>query len=92
MFAQHWYIGTDDPVDTQLLKKRIDETLKELNDDYRVERIAALKDIIVEVVPSHIFYDYMDSIGKIGAAFKFPRVLKGQKLADWEAYLEKVKN
>lgn len=92
MFAHHWYIGTDDPVDTQLLKKRIDETLKELNDDYRVERIAALKDIIVEVVPSHIFYDYMDSIGKIGAAFKFPRVLKGQKLADWEAYLEKVKN
>lgn len=91
MFAHHWYIGTDDPVDVDLLRKRIDETLKELNDDYRVERIAALKDVIVEVIPSHIFYDYMDSIGKIGAAFKFPRVIKGQKLADWEAYLEKVK-
>lgn len=91
MFAHHWYIGTDDPVDVSLLKRRIDETLKELNDDYRVERIAALKDVIVEVIPSHIFYDYMDSIGKIGAAFKFPRVLKGQKLADWEAYLDKVK-
>jgi len=88
MFAHHWFIGTDDPVDVTVLKTRIDEILKELNDDYRVERIAALKDVIVDVLPSSVFYDYMDSIGKIGAAFKFPRVLKGQKLAEWEAYLK----
>ncbi|HET8963417.1 MAG TPA: GH3 auxin-responsive promoter family protein, partial [Chitinophagales bacterium] len=91
MFAHHWYIGTDDPVDPNVLKKRIDELLMELNDDYKVERIAALKEVIVEVLPSSVFYDYMESLGKIGAAFKFPRVLKGQKLADWEAYLEKIK-
>lgn len=86
-FAHHWYIGTDDKVDNLLLKKRIDEVLKELNDDYKVERIAALKEVIVEVLPSHVFYDYMQSQGKIGGAFKFPRVLKSKKLTDWENYL-----
>ena len=91
LFAHHWYIGTDDPVDANRLKKRIDEVLKGLNDDYRVERSAALKEVVIEVMPSHVFYDYMHSIGKIGAAFKFPRVLKGKKLADWETYLQQVR-
>jgi hypothetical protein len=91
LFAHHWYIGTDDPVDSAVLRKRIDEILKGLNDDYRVERSAALKEVVIEVMPSHVFYDYMHSIGKIGAAFKFPRVLKGKKLADWETYLKETK-
>jgi hypothetical protein len=91
LFAHHWYIGTDDPVDSTMLRKRIDEVLKGLNDDYRVERSAALKEVVIEVMPSHVFYDYMHSIGKIGAAFKFPRVLKGKKLTDWENYLKETK-
>jgi hypothetical protein len=91
LFAHHWYIGTDDPVDSAVLRKRIDEVLKGLNDDYRVERSAALKEVVIEVMPSHVFYDYMHSIGKIGAAFKFPRVLKGKKLTDWENYLKETK-
>lgn len=93
LFAHHWYIGTDDAVDPNTLCKRLDEVLKELNDDYKVERIAALKKVIVNVLPSNVFYDYMQSIGKIGAAFKFPRVLKGKKLDHWQDYLtENVKN
>jgi hypothetical protein len=87
LFAHHWYIGTDDKVDAQKLKNRIDELLKDLNDDYRVERIAALKDVIVDVLPSEAFYGYMKHIGKIGAAFKFPRVLKNKALIDWKEYL-----
>ena len=45
MFAHHWYIGTDDVVDAKVLRKRIDEVLMDLNDDYKVERIAALKEV-----------------------------------------------
>ena len=58
-----------------------------------MERSAALKEVIVDVMPSQVFYDYMQSIGKIGAAFKFPRVLKNEKLTSWESYLkEKAKS
>jgi len=88
LFAHHWFIGTDDNVDPKVLSKRIDEILKELNDDYRVERIAALKAVIVDVLPSQVFYDYMESKGKIGNAFKFPRVLKHKQRKDWEQFLK----
>ncbi|MGZ4035755.1 MAG: GH3 family domain-containing protein, partial [Bacteroidia bacterium] len=91
MFAHHWYIGTDDTVDPKVLRKRIDEVLMELNDDYKVERIAALKDVIIDVLPTTIFYDYMHSKGRVGSSYKFPRVLKNEKLADWENYLKDKK-
>jgi hypothetical protein len=41
---------------------------------------------------SQVFYDYMDSKGKIGAAFKFPRVLKNSQLKDWESFLKNHPN
>jgi hypothetical protein len=88
MFAHHWFIGTDDKVDPKLLRTRIDETLKQLNDDYRVERISALKDILVDVYPAKTFYDYMKTKGKVGSQYKFPRVLKKNQLIEWESYLK----
>ncbi len=91
LFAHHWYIGTEDAVDAAVLRKRLDEILKDLNDDYRVERTAALKEVIVEVMPATVFYDYMHKIGKIGAAFKFPRVMKNKQLLDWQAFLNEKK-
>ncbi len=87
MFAHHWYIGTDNVVDAVVLRKRIDEVLMQLNDDYKVERIAALKEVIVEVFPTKIFYDFMELKGKVGASFKFPRVLKNSQLVEWKNYL-----
>ena len=91
LFAHHWYIGTDDAVDGAVLRRRLDEILSELNDDYKVERTAALKEVFVDILPSNVFYDYMSAQGKIGGAFKFPRVLKGSKSEQWENYLLKEK-
>ncbi len=87
MFAHKWYIGTDNEVDIDELRKKIDENLKILNDDYRVERIAAIKDVFVEVHSSNTFYDYMKALGKEGGQNKFPRVLKNQQLDEWEEFL-----
>ncbi|CCH53564.1 GH3 auxin-responsive promoter [Fibrisoma limi BUZ 3] len=89
MFAHHWYIGTDDPVDTNVLRDRIDATLKELNDDYAVERKHALKEITVTALPTATFYRWMESKGKMGGQHKFPRVLKKNLIADWEDFLSK---
>ena len=87
-FAHHWYIATNDKVDEVLLRNRIDERLKELNDDYEVERKHALKDVIVTVLPEQTFMDFMKSKGKMGGQHKFPRVLKGNMLDDWNAFLK----
>ena len=81
-------MATDDKVDAEDLKDRIDEKLKELNDDYDVERRHALKDIMVKVLPENTFMDFMKAKGKIGGQHKFPRVLKGKMLEDWQNFLK----
>ena len=91
MFAHQWWIGTDDKVEPKFLKEKLDAHLKELNDDYRVERIAALKEVIVNVLPVDAFYGWMDSKGKMGSQNKFPRVLKNGTLDSWTEYLAKYK-
>ncbi len=93
MFAHKWYLGTNDPVNPEEAARILDESLKVLNDDYRVERIAAIRNVFVEVLPLQVFYDFMELKGKLGGQHKFPRVLKGKILEEWEHYLkEKTTN
>jgi len=87
LFAHQWYLGTDDALEPKLARNKIDEYLKILNDDYRVERIAAIKDVFVEVLPSSAFSLWMKVHGKEGGANKFPRVLKKDQPAQWENFL-----
>ncbi|GEP94839.1 hypothetical protein CCY01nite_10990 [Chitinophaga cymbidii] len=88
LFAHRWYIGTDAAgVDAARVREIIDQTLCEVNDDYAVERTSALKEIFVEILPNQVFLDYLRCKGKEGAMNKFPRVMKGAKLTDWEQFL-----
>lgn len=88
-FAHQWYIATDDTADAQVIRNMIDEKLCILNDDYAVERKHALKEVYVKTLPEHTFMDFLKMKGKIGGQHKFPRVLKGQMLDDWQAFLNK---
>jgi len=91
-FGHHWYVGCDEFVDNKALTQLIDETLKEINDDYAVERKSALKDVVVEVLPEHMFIDFLEQKGKMGGQHKFPRVLKGKLLDEWKAFLNERKH
>jgi hypothetical protein len=84
LFAHQWYIGTDDKVDAKTVKEKLDSNLKLLNDDYAVERDAALKDIFINILPTKAFHEYLQLKGKVGSQSKFPRVIKGQTLAEWQ--------
>ncbi|HLP14140.1 MAG TPA: GH3 auxin-responsive promoter family protein [Flavobacteriales bacterium] len=87
LFAHHWYIGADRPFNAPEMKEKIDNYLKELNDDYVVERRHALKDIFIHQIPLSDFYGFMQSKGKLGGQHKFPRVLKGKMLEDWDKFI-----
>jgi len=91
LFAHKWFLGTDDQLDPDAARESIDNNLKQLNDDYRVERIEAIKDVIVEVLPSKVFYSWMRDHGKEGAQNKFPRVVKTKQLDEWELYIARFK-
>jgi hypothetical protein len=86
-FAHHWYVASDDVADAEVLRQKIDGHLKDLNDDYAVERRSALKDVTVTVLKETRFMEFMRQKGKVGGQHKFPRVLKGKMLEDWQHFL-----
>lgn len=88
-FAHRWYVSTNDPIDPILLRNRIDAILREQNDDYATERDSALKEVFLEVLPEEAFMQFMAEKGKIGSQHKFPRVMKGKMLDDWESFLSR---
>ncbi len=88
MFAHKWYLGIDSGFDADVARKEIDNFLKVLNDDYRVERIAAIRDVLVEILPSKTFYEWLKKQGKEGGQNKFPRVLRNEKYISWEEHIK----
>ncbi|MDD4575392.1 MAG: GH3 auxin-responsive promoter family protein [Bacteroidales bacterium] len=88
MFAHKWFLGTDSELDNKVAAEKIDEYLKVLNDDYRVERMEAIREISAEVVPLSAFYDWLRKNSKEGSQNKFPRVLKGNKCTDWLEFIK----
>jgi hypothetical protein len=88
-FAHHWYVACDDHAHKETLMQKIDEALKQLNDDYAVERKSALKEVQLDILPESTFMEFMEMKGKIGGQHKFPRVIKGKMLEDWKNFLEK---
>jgi hypothetical protein len=88
LFAHQWYLGTDDQLDATTAATKLDEYLKVLNDDYRVERIEAIKNVSAEVLPLQVFHDWMKARGKVGGAHKFPRVLKNSQRELWEEHVK----
>lgn len=89
LFAHHWYLATDDKVDPKAVRDRLDHHLKILNDDYAVERSAALKEVFVDIYPINTFYKWMEVKGKVGGQNKFPRVMKSNQLEEWTRFLSK---
>jgi hypothetical protein len=87
-FGHHWYIACDQGLDEKEVARFIDEKLCELNDDYAVERKSALKEIKVSVLKEQAFMSFMQSKGKIGGQHKFPRVLKGNMLTEWQHFVD----
>ena len=92
LFAHQWYLGSDDNIDPVLAACKLDEYLKILNDDYRVERIEAIKNVSVDVLPLQVFHDWMKIRGKEGGAHKFPRVLKNDHLEQWNNHIRSYKS
>ncbi len=87
-FAHKWYVATDDKVDATELGKKIDQHLRVLNDDYATERDSALKEVFLEVLPEEKFLQFMALKGKLGSQHKFPRVMKGKMLDEWNRFLK----
>jgi hypothetical protein len=88
LFAHRWYLGTPAQINPEEAARKIDQHLKNLNDDYRVERLEAIRKVSVRILPVKAFLEYMEVKGKTGSAHKFPRVLKNERITEWEQFLK----
>lgn len=88
-FVHHWYLAVDQlDANSEALLHTIDATLKQINDDYAVERDSALRRIEISLIHPEVFADFMRKQGRYGAMNKFPRVLKGSTLNAWLEHLQ----
>jgi hypothetical protein len=88
LFAHHWFVACEENIDSSSLMEKIDEVLCSINDDYRVERKNAIKNLKINVVHPDLFIDWLASQGKSGAQVKFPKVLKKYQ---YESFLNFLK-
>lgn len=87
ILGHHWFIGTEDIFDKELLANIIDDQLKLLNDDYRLERESALKKFELTIISPDKFISWMEKQGKMGGQNKFPRVLQKNQYEDWMRFI-----
>jgi hypothetical protein len=87
-FVHRWYIGCTPSVSADSFKTLLDKKLCDCNDDYATERSSVLGEPQVTILPHAVFYDYLKSKGKIGGQAKFPRVMKKEQFAEWEAFVK----
>jgi len=86
--SHHWFLGTSNSTDSELLMNKIDQKLCNLNDDYKSARKINLKTPSCTLLPVEKFYDFMESKGKLGSQHKFPRVLNKEQEILWDRFLK----
>ncbi len=84
--GHHWYVETDAKVSPELLRSTLDYHLRRLNDDYHTERNSRLS-IELQIVEPNTFYQWQKARGQHNGQSKVPRVIRGELLADWLAYI-----
>lgn len=90
--SQHrWFVGSQNSIDEKVFAKRMDEKLSELNDDYAYVRKYNLAMPCFQFLPTQKFYDFLESIGKLGAQNKMPRVLNKAQSEKWLNFIKNVK-
>jgi hypothetical protein len=85
---QHcWYIGCDEQKAAPEIIAEIDAVLQEINDDYAYVRKHSMPLPKLALLPTRLFYEYLESIGKLGAQNKMPRVMNKEQAKQWQAFL-----
>ena len=86
---QEWFIGTNSKLEPKEIMAKIDKELASLNDDYASARKYSLKEPVLTILDTSVFYQFMESIGKAGSQNKFPRVLNELQSKNWFMFIEK---
>ena len=70
------------------LAKKLDESLKSANKNYKVARSKALKGVKVKTVSPEVFYNWNAANKKKGGQVKMEKVMNAEKFAEWEDFVK----
>lgn len=88
-WAHQWYISVENQAVTpEAFATAVDQELCRLNDDYAVERVYALREVRVQLLPNETFLGWLEKRGKLNGQAKIPRVIKGAQLEEFTAFIE----
>lgn len=87
-FYHSWYLGSNANIDENEVAEALDEALKKANKNYKVARSKALKGVKVKIISPEIFYNWSGANKKKGGQVKMAKVMKEEKFAEWEAFVE----
>lgn len=83
--AHEWVIEfSRKPSEIETFARIFDDTLKKVNSDYEAKRYnnITLKEPVVHIAKSNLFYDWMNSRGKLGGQNKVPRLSNNREYID----------
>jgi len=83
----HWFVGSDVPFDSDQIIEKMDKELCLVNDDYAYVRKYNLGKPTLTIVPTETFYGFLESLGKLGAQNKMPRVLNKDQAEKWLTFI-----
>lgn len=87
-FYHFWYLGSEKQnLNEAEVAQKLDDTLKEANKNYNVARSKALHGVKVKLVSPEVFYDWNAKNKKKGGQVKMERVMKEEKFAEWESFV-----
>lgn len=88
-YIHQWVVVTEnDEVDSSILEKKLDKSLKEANNNYKVARSKALKDIVVSVINKDQYYSFLERDKKKGGQVKTPKVMDAEEMEKLLDYLK----
>ncbi len=86
-FYHSWYLGYNLEADEKEIANALDKFLKDANKNYKVARRKALHGVKVKIIPVEKFHEWNDKNKKKGGQVKMARVMKEDKFAEWEEFV-----
>lgn len=86
-YYHQWVIVTDDSLDEETFKEKLDRMLKDANKNYAVARSKALKYIQVKGINKKVYHAYLEEKKQKGGQVKTPKVMDEEKMRDFLEFI-----
>ncbi|MEX1003646.1 MAG: GH3 auxin-responsive promoter family protein [Crocinitomicaceae bacterium] len=87
-YYHQWCVVCDEELNEEKAADYLDETLQNLNKNYRIERSKALKDVRLKQVFKKSYSDFLEEKKKMGGQVKIPKVIKAEKMREFIDFVD----